>query len=300
MLKISSALAFALLASACSGENAPVVPFQIVDTTPPTSSTSSSASETPANAPDPSDDSLADAGATPPSDDAGTVADSGSPALDAGAVDPGMSDGGAIVVPTTDAGPTVDAGGPGHTTGGVTFHHARAVLAGSGCSDASASIALDAAGFRVTFSEMKIDLRGGTALSERRACAVRVPIDIPLGYYIARIDQKLDYSIRRSAGAKAALSTNATVFGLPSSPYTINHDGVLAETVAHASVRSPVRFAAGSAEAIAMCSATRATGGMLALNLALTAQRTPTQSVAVAIDAFEFHEGVDVAIASCP
>lgn len=301
MLKSSNIVSLAILFTsvACSGENAPLVPFRVLDPATPAASATGSTDGTPGSSAHPGDPDPTDGGTTTTS----TLTDGGTTTTDSGTTTTTTDSG--TTVPIPDAGDLGDASitpvdsGTTPPAGAVTFRVGSAILAGNGCT-ASATLVADGAGFKVAFREMAINLNGAGALSDRRVCSIRVPVDIPSGYYIARINQKVDYAVDRSAGAKAALSTQATMFGLPTTPYTINHDSVLAESLAHATATSPVTYALGSAGANAMCSTTRTTGGLMSVTLAITAQRAASQSVAVSIDSFDFHDGVDVELAKCP
>lgn len=251
---------------------------------------SNTAATTPVSALDPqSPADIADGGPLDPAD----LAEAGAPGDDASVQPDGA------VLPTGDAaaeaGPA-DAGIVSH----IGFDTAGVVIAGSGClAGVGTTVTPDPLGVTVVAPDMKVDLKAPGATSQRKACVIRVPVEVPLGWYVARVDHRLNYSVTRTAGGTAAFSTSVSLFGTPAKPFTVYHDSAVAEALPSATALRSDTYASGSPEATAMCAA-RPTSGILALNLALTGQRSATDSVTAAFLPYPFHEGVDIELKPCP
>lgn len=232
---------------------------------------------------------------TSPATDTATPHDGSGSGSDASASDAGLaSDGGADAdggIPDADA-----ASGTTH----IAWTPGTALLAGSGCMGGAGAVVLpEPGGVRIVLPDMKVDLTSGASLSERKACAVRVPVDIPTGYYVSKIDHRLGYSLSRSAGATAALSTAIALFGTPSNPFTVAHASPTAEVLPAASALRSDTYASSSPEALAMCGA-RPSAGLLAVNLAVTAQRGAGDTALVVLEPVSIREGFEIELSACP
>lgn len=183
----------------------------------------------------------------------------------------------------------------------IAWDTAGATLTGTGCmaGDATAKLVPAPHGVRIDLPELKIDLKSGAPLAERKACSIRIPVEVPAGYYVSKVDHELAYSVRRSAGTSATAAITVALFGTPSSPLTVRHSEGRAESRRSASAHRSDTYASSSPEAQAMCGA-RPTAGLLAVNLAITAQRNSGDRVSLAIKPMSIREGVEIELSPCP
>ena len=108
--------------------------------------------------------------------------------------------------------------------GVLTFHPEFAVYAGSGCPQGMTRLMVDETGdLLIEHEALRLDLQQGvgSALAGRRACAIRVPVTLPQGFYVRSIEQQLHYSAMKSAGAESRISTRAAMSGDSVDPFTI-------------------------------------------------------------------------------
>ncbi len=200
-----------------------------------------------------------------------------------------------------DASPKADPEGDGGlapvaTT--IAWNIAGATLAGSGCMEGGSVIA-EPGGTRIVLAAMATDLKPGTALSDRRACAVRIPVEIPLGHYVSRVDHRLGYSLSRSSGTSATLATAIGYFGSTLNPLTVRHTDAIAENILSGVALRTDHMAADSPDVVSMCGA-RSTSGFIAVNVALTAQRDAGDFVTVRMEPILVREGVEIELSPCP
>ena len=193
-----------------------------------------------------------------------------------------------------DAAP--DAASPTH----VTFNVGGAIFSGNGCSNLNTTVTASGGNLHVGLAGLRIALPPGSSqLSERKACSVRVPIDIPAGYYVSKLSQSARYGVEKSAHATASLSTHATVMGLVVTPETVQFAAGSAVTLPNGTLARTDWFSPGSQAALGMCNA-RPSAGLFAANLALSGQRSTSDNLAVSVADFDFREGFELELTACP
>lgn len=223
----------------------------------------------------------------------GTTAGDGGTANNGGAA---AGDGGTAVTP-----PPAD---PGTVTGPtrMVWNAAGATLSGTGCPSGSGSAAVvsEPGGVRIDLPEMKVDLSTTAQLADRKACSIRIPIEIPAGFYVSKVDNKLAYSLARTAGTTAGISTNVGFFGNGAQPFTVNHPTGVPESLPNASALRSDTYASSSPEAQGMCRNTRPTAGLLAVNVAISARRDgPGESLFVMLKPMSIREGIEIELSPC-
>jgi hypothetical protein len=187
--------------------------------------------------------------------------------------------------------------------GVITFHPESGVFAGSGCSDSSSRMYVDEYGDLVMeHDDMRLDLPAygsDSSLAGRRACAIRVPVTIPRGFYVKTIEQNLIFSAKKSASTDAALSTRTAILE-PISTFTIRlprHDEY------HGEMRLEARRDdLNHADQIARyCRTDRSEELMLQVNLAITGRRdSSAENLLVQAVGGYLGEGLEIEVAACP
>jgi hypothetical protein len=87
-----------------------------------------------------------------------------------------------------------------------------------GCNSAEGdtSIAVTGNEVSVVFTNMHLQLDASVpALSGRKNCHIVIPTRIAKGYYLGRLDQKLNYSIHKTTGSTGLIQSRASFFEVP-------------------------------------------------------------------------------------
>lgn len=184
----------------------------------------------------------------------------------------------------------------------VTFHPESAVYAGSGCPQGKTHILVDEVGdLLIEHEELILDLRQGTSvLAGRKACAIRVPVTLPQGFYVRSIQQQIQYSSLKSAGAEAKISTRTALSGDAINPFTVvlpSEDEIYGDNM----IDSRRDYLGSASRREKYCSGTRSEDMMLQINTVISGQKESSdQDLVVASYGGYVGEGIELEIAACP
>jgi hypothetical protein len=185
--------------------------------------------------------------------------------------------------------------------GVVTFHPESAIYAGSGCPQGATHILVDEVGdLLIEHEQLVLDLRRGTSvLAGRKACSIRVPVSLPQGFYVKSIQQQIQYSVLKSAGAEAKISTRTALSGDYINPFTV----VLPadEEIYGDNMIDARRDNLGSrSRREHYCSGTRSEDLMLQINTVISGEKDSIdQDLVVASYGGYIGEGIELEIAAC-
>lgn len=109
----------------------------------------------------------------------------------------------------------------------VNFELQNAISGGNGCSQlgtlgSSLSIKNDTLEFRSSEMGLYLGFAGSDDLSSRSHCAIRIPYQVPVGYYIKKISSRLIYGVLKTQGARGSVSATVAASEIVSSPQIIN------------------------------------------------------------------------------
>jgi hypothetical protein len=246
--------------------------------------------------------------------DAGPAPSDGGPAqLDGGEVDGGpvevdagipVLDGGPVEVDAgsslADAGsPAVDAGSPvldgGAPTGSITFALGAAKMSGDGCPQGSGTLTAAAGGFKLSLTALKVHLaRNDPTGGSRASCVVRIPVNVPPGFFLSLVVQHFGYSVEKSLGATAAFTGSFALFGERLPQVEVKANRRAASSTLNA-------IASGTGSMNGMCSPSRQADGLLALNYALNVTKDAVaEEVKAEIHGAEYAHGVQLVLSACP
>jgi len=188
------------------------------------------------------------------------------------------------------------------TAGIITFNPEASVVAGSGCPQGSTDIYLDDFGdLNIDYHSLAIQLGGNTsALAQRKACVVRIPVHIPHGYYMKTTEQQLIYGVRKSSGSSLKIASRAAVSGDKVTPLTV--DMPLGSVIAE---QSKIDYQPGElneAQQIRKyCESERSEDTIFQINVAVSAQRSSVRET-VQLKAYSqiLGEGMELEVAPCP
>jgi hypothetical protein len=168
----------------------------------------------------------------------------------------------------------------------------RALIEGTGCTAATTLVRHEGGRLHVTFTDLGLGLYpGDEARAGRSACVIRIPVTVPPSHYVSEVTQRAHYDVYTTSGGRASLATNSAFAGLPMGATSKHFEG---RTDAIATLERTSTLRGGI-----QC-ATKATEGMLAINLAVTASRAAEYDTAHAyIDSFTFDTSRDVLLARC-
>jgi hypothetical protein len=190
------------------------------------------------------------------------------------------------------------------SAGAITFHTERGIIAGNGCPEGSSRVYTDEYGdLLIEHDDLAIRLyAGGTdrTLSARVACSIRIPVTVAKGFYVKSIEQVLNYSVLKSAGASASIATQ-TSFSLDMvGPFSValsrgatqNPEIIVESRLDHLESASQIQR---------YCNPARADELMLRINLAISGSRRSTaQDLIVQAFGGYLGEGLEVKLGLCP
>jgi Domain of unknown function (DUF4360) len=184
----------------------------------------------------------------------------------------------------------------------VTFHPESAIYAGSGCPQGKTHILVDEMGdLLIEHEELVLDLRQGTSvLAGRKSCSIRVPVTLPQGFYVRSIQQQIQYSVMKSVGAEAKISTRTALSGDSINPFTVvlpSEDEIYGDNM----IDSRRDYLGSSHRRQQYCSGTRSEEMMLQINTVISGQKESSdRDLVVAAYGGYVGEGIELEIAACP
>jgi hypothetical protein len=174
-------------------------------------------------------------------------------------------------------------------------------LAGNGCSSSGDATVVASGGSLVaTFNGVAVDLPSGSAqTADRRACALRIPAHVPRGYYLSRIVQSFPYRARKSSAASLSAAAHVALFS--ANPAVLTQDWARGSAVTAASTASQTTLtSAGSPAYVAWCNPQRAEDDVLAIDVAVSAQKDgASDDASISIDGIDVREGIELVFDPC-
>ena len=187
--------------------------------------------------------------------------------------------------------------------GVVTFYPESAIYAGNGCPQGKTHIIVDEMGdLLIQHEELILSLPQGvgSTLAGRKACSIRIPVTLPHGYYVRSIEQQIQYSVQKSAGAEARIATRAALSSDSINPFTVLlplDDEIVGENM----IDSRRDYLGAASRRARYCTETRSEELMLQINTVISGQRSSVdQDLIVAAYGGYLGEGFELEIAECP
>jgi len=188
--------------------------------------------------------------------------------------------------------------------GSIVFHPERAVVGGNGCPQYATRLSVDEFGdLLIEHDALSISLgsnSGNAALAERKACAIRVPVTVASGYYVKSIEQRLTYSVSKSAGSEARLATRTSLSGVSLNPFTVTlpyGDEMYSDNM----IDTRRDYLSRPDQRASLCQPGRPEDQMLQINVAITAQRdNGDEELLIAAHGSYIGEGFEIELAPCP
>jgi hypothetical protein len=184
----------------------------------------------------------------------------------------------------------------------LTFDFSRAIVAGTGCSDADTTITTSDGGFHIDFNALAVNLPSDdpNQVADMRSCLIRVPTTVPKGYYVSKLRQKVAYAVDKADGATAAVATYTTLGGVGMPSKTVqfsSDDGAVSRPDGFWS--KTMTFGRGSSFYYASCSPNSYSATMFAASLAVAGQLADGDSTSVSVPSFDVQPGVDYELSPC-
>jgi hypothetical protein len=167
-----------------------------------------------------------------------------------------------------------------------------AIVAGSGCSEASSFITATDGRIDIDFTSLGVQLNPyESRTAGRSTCVIRIPITVPAGYYVSRVVQTLDYGVETTTGGTAAIAANTLLMGASVGGLTQRFPG---DTDDYGQLHRSSAYAGSGS-----CS-DAPQQGFLAVNIAMTAQKQDDFDAAIAnVYAFSLDANQDIVLSQC-
>ncbi len=178
----------------------------------------------------------------------------------------------------------------------IEWDASRAVVAGC-----DAVVTSSNGDLSIVAVDLAVDL--GNSKADRKSCAIRVPVSIPLGYYISKLTHKINYEVEKSARSSGGISERSTFFNLPVMPLSVDfRQGHALNTVGASESRTDVYDQVSDPSWVgSMCSDARSETGLFQYNIAISAQKSSANEIFYAsADGLELKAGVDYELSRCP
>ena len=178
----------------------------------------------------------------------------------------------------------------------------QAVHAGELC-DRSASIVAFGNQIKVRLSPGKaVLLPSDGDLASRSSCAIRIPVTVPVGYYLNKVTTRAQATVSKPQGNSISIVLRTSLFGYEG--LTVQSD--LDESVSTSGLVNTYRAFAGSSPLATewrqkLCAPNRTATGLLAINLADVIQREDSGDL-VSLDFSGLSRGIDIwtELKACP